>query len=282
VPKQALCIQIGASNFLAETLSKCLPDAVHLTLTKYEKTKQSDNERLTYFWQQLGQVHLSGYDLKPCSLLIPEHMKSTLFPVPVNTPFLSGIAKLMYLKQAHQVRKRRSIQESLSSNSRQFLIDMNEPKYCFLLGHTINGKCVLPVSAFIYMVWQTFGIDNTPIEFVNIDSHQKIQLNSGIRVALSVSVEKRTGEFRIVLVDSDCVVCEGQVRKWVVGEGMLDMRLKTQSVGMEEIYERLEAKGHGLTGEFRSIVSMDATGSCGQIAWTHGKWIALLDGSIFF
>ena len=68
-------MKVGASNFLEETLSKCLPEAIRLTLTRVCEKEQSDTERLTHFWEQLGQVFLSGYDLQPCNLLLQKVKK---------------------------------------------------------------------------------------------------------------------------------------------------------------------------------------------------------------
>jgi len=42
-------MKVGASNFLEETLSKCLPEAARLTLTRVCEKAQSDTERLTHF-----------------------------------------------------------------------------------------------------------------------------------------------------------------------------------------------------------------------------------------
>ena len=88
---------------------------------------------------------------------------------------------------------------------------------------------------------------------------------------LDVSVDRLTGEFLVVLVDSDLVVCDGQICNWTVeyaARSSERVQSVNQSVGMEQIYNRLEGKGHGLKGEFRSIVSVDETGTCGRIEWS--------------
>jgi len=284
VPKKAICIQIGASNFLEETLSKCLPEATRLTLTRVCEKEQSDTERLTHFWEQLGQVFLSGYDLKPCNLFITKSLKNNVFPVPVDTAFLSDVAKFTYFEQGSKLQKRHSIQDTLA-NSKQFVIDVDDPESRFLLGHMINGECVLPVGAFIYMVWKTFSSDWTPIQFVNVTFCEKVQLRGGVKIILVVNLDRQSGMFQVVLVDNDLTVCEGQIQHWKhkqLENEFLDQILDVQSVGVNEIYQKLEEKGHSLKDEFRSIVSMNKAFTSGQIEWTYGNWISLLDGNYSF
>jgi len=288
VPKNALCIQIGPSELLKSILHKCLPTNVHVSLIDH-----TSNNKLVNFWTQLGQLFLQGYYLKTIDLLVPHQLKASLYPVPVNTAFISDIAKLTYqTTQPIKTRVRRSItpdvEAQLTYKEKRFIIDVNTPEYRFLLGHKINGKCVLPVSSFVYMVWKTFAemkncqsVSEIPVELADIQFYEEIELVGGVNEEFIVKINSNNGEFKVL--NGDRVICSGKIEENINRGDNNDTNSKkfvpqAQCVGKDEVYEKLEDKGHQLSGEFRSIVSINSQGTCGQIEWTFGKWIALLDG----
>ena len=219
-----------------------------------------------------------------------------LYPVPVNTGFISDIAKLTYLTQemVHS-RTRRSIPDQQSMiKLKQFIIDINTPKDRYLSGHRINDICVLPVSGLICIAWETLAemnnvsvIEDLPIEIDDLECNELIRLDSS-PVRLTVQINQSTDCFQIMKMGRGGVVCSGRIRP-LSGRQMVSGKMMKQSmismVGQMaqdkmEIYQQLKQCGHDLSGQFKTLVSMNANCTCAEIEWTPGHWVALLDGNL--
>jgi len=101
VPADAVVIQIGPSEFLKDLLHKSLPNCVHIPLMGNE-AKRGVNS-LVNCLEQIGCMWINGCDVNPMKLMVPSCMDKSVFPVPVNTGFLSDLAKLTYLKEVQNL-----------------------------------------------------------------------------------------------------------------------------------------------------------------------------------
>ena len=244
-----------------------LPQAVHIYLLETEGTTDQQ-QQLTDFWTRLGRMYVEGCDLNaPVESFVPSKLTNTLYPVPVNTCFPSLFSELTYTTYITdypqiidpKLRLRRindfSVDYDLPVNEKQFVIDVNMPEHRCLLKHTIDDKCVLPVSFFLYLAWKTFAQlknchsvnEMLSIEMKNIVVHGMIQL---VKCVLAVKINPYTGWFKVGYENG--LVCEGQIQTQLeaphVSNERRSNKLKEhgeqQTVGKEDVYAKLENMGY--------------------------------------
>lgn len=178
-----------------------------------------------------------------------------------------------------------------------YTIDVNHTKDHYLLGHKINGQCVLPVSGYVYFAWKTLAasmsediMEELPVKLTNIVCHQLVNLSRQRPVRLTVILDTRSGEFNIKLNDN-IVVCNGQIEVLVNSQQIRTQKKDFEEILSEEnghqqqdksrVYQMLKQRGHDLSGRFQLIKSLSHNDRFGEIEWVNGRWIALLDGDFF-
>lgn len=208
--------------------------------------------------------------------------------------------------QQKQWQNRSHIRSGLNLNQDQdqtmrkvYTIDVNSTRDRYLLGHKINGQCVLPVSGYVYFAWKTLAasmsvniMEEMPVKLTDIVCHQMVRLSQQRPVRLAVILDTESGEFNIKLNDNT-LVCNGQI------EVLTNSRqLKTQSKAFQEIlvdsnllqqqptnksrvYQMLKQRGHDLSGHFQLITRLSHNNQFGEVEYVNGRWIALLDGNLF-
>jgi len=159
----------------------------------------------------------------------------------------------------------------------------------YLLNHKIQGKIFYPASAYIYLVWKTFGkmygyesIEEFPVQFTNIKFLHQIILSMTEKVYLTVEINRLTGLFEIL--ESNRVVVSGQIEtlnKLVQLKETIayEKEQYPEILSQSEIYKVLRQRGYEFNNEFMPIVKANLDGSFGELSWT-GKWISFLDGLI--
>lgn len=181
-----------------------------------------------------------------------------------------------------------------------YTIDVNNTQDHYLLGHKINGQCVLPVSGYVYFAWKTLAasmsediMEELPVKLTNIVCHQLVNLSQQRPVRLTVILDTRSGEFNIKLNDN-IVVCNGQIEVLVNSQQLRIQKkafqeILSEATGQQQqeltnksrVYQMLKQRGHDLSGHFQLIKSLSHNDRFGEIEWVNGHWIALLDGNFF-
>lgn len=343
LPQNALVIEIGPSHLLKNILMNNLPSSVvQCPLMVLNQSKVSLNMQLVHFWTQLGIMYINGVSIQPMNLLIDQNLQnlSTIYPVPVNTRFISDMARLTYLRSDNQnvcgmnmnmsnksmnMNMKRSIGSSpmcgltpemmpnsiintrtglkrssilrpslniSSQNRKQVIINPSSMKSSYLLEHKINGKVVYPVSGIIFQVWSTLcemkGLDSVeklPVQLKNIQFYQMVCLENMKPVTLGIQINEVNGEFQVINSLNGSIVCTGNIQVLSFKPKMLPMGTRGGMMGMNQnrvmdqgkVYEILRENGHDLSGEFQSIIASSTDGTFGEIEWTSGHWISLLD-----
>ena len=174
---------------------------------------------------------------------------------------------------------------------KEYGIDVSGPADSYLLGHRVNGQCVLPVSAFVYFAWKTLAtsmsirsVEELAVKLTDVVCHRLVRLAPKTAVRLTVALDCESGGFE-VRVNGTELCCTGQIR--VVYEqqraqsfqGFPDTLASfKQSVTKVDAYQMLKQRGHELSGPFQCILNLSCDGKGGEIEWNNGRWIELLDG----
>lgn len=294
IPSNALVIDIGPSQVLDNIVKNSIGSEA-VQIPSMAPSLDIAYPQITLFWTNLGKLYIEGAQEQPMNMLIPNYMKSLqkLYPVPVNTGFISDIAKLTYsdsTQNSVHSRIRRSVPEQIITNSKRFLIDINNNKDSYLIGHKINGICVLPVGSLICMAWETLAEmndlsrENLPVQLTDIECGELIQLQQNCPVNLTVHINSQDGCFKI-LKNDNMTICKGKIETLPLSQQQKLNRLAKQSIPAGvmsqtkmNIYRELKQLGHDLSGEFEKLISTNSNCTNAMIEWTSGHWVALLDG----
>lgn len=85
VPANAIVIEMGPCSVMQAILKKALSS----TTMYIPLMGQLNDNQLIQFWTQLGYMYNYGVQFYPMNMFVPRYRNVTMYPVPVNTKFLS-------------------------------------------------------------------------------------------------------------------------------------------------------------------------------------------------
>lgn len=125
------------------------------------------------------------------------------FPVSCGTPGISSIMKWDHSEDWF-VTKYENMRTK-SSGERIFKITLQNDDEEFLGGHIIDGKTLVPATAYLQYVWQTYSLMyhgpsyiDVPVEFQDVRFLRATNLTANDNIELTVMVHYGTGNFEVI------------------------------------------------------------------------------------
>jgi fatty acid synthase len=209
------------------------------------------------------------------------------FPVSRGTSSISPLIKWDH-SQDHYVTKYDS--ENLNDvELKRVIINLSESKYEHLLGHTIDGRIILPVMGYVFLVWEAFtllyGKKYTEFAVVleNIELYHAIILDKSSSTELKILINPKSGQFSIF--NGITVAASGSISH-TENPKLSEKNQRNSSddcptLLAEDFYKELRLRGYHYDDEFQSVSEVKMDTSEGKVKWT-GKWIPFLDGVLQF
>lgn len=175
-----------------------------------------------------------------------------------------------------------------SSGERCFKLTLQSDNEEFLSGHIIDGKVLVPATAYLQYVWETFSlmyhgpsIVDVPLEFEDIRFLRATHLTKDNTVELIVMIQYGTGHFEIT--EGGSLVCTGIVREIENPQSPEPIRIPTNShypmLSKKDFYKELKLRGYHYQGVFRAVNEARGDGLYGKIKWEY-NWVSFMDAML--
>lgn len=121
IPSDAVVIEVGPRSSIVDIIRKTLSNKTTIVPLITASPKET---LLVRFWTQLGHLYMNGVSFNTMNLFVPKNMLKTVYPVPVNTRFLT--AKYQQCKQiAHQYKEKLMNKHELMMNVQPRHLEQN-------------------------------------------------------------------------------------------------------------------------------------------------------------
>jgi acyl transferase domain-containing protein/NADPH:quinone reductase-like Zn-dependent oxidoreductase/thioesterase domain-containing protein/acyl carrier protein len=299
VPVNAITIEIAPHALLQAILKRSLsPQTTFVALMKKDLVNQTEN-----FLAQLGRLYVEGVNVNSLHLAVPCGRESTIYPVPVNTRFLSPLTRWEHSQQWNTPKYEDFLLGSKmgEQTSMKYTVDVDSVvEDAYLTGHQIDGRVIYPATGYLCLVWKTLAkmqrqcvdYEQCPIVFENVEIHRPTilkvrgeQQQQGKKIVFGVTITPVDGMFELteggqVVVTGKCYVPEQPMEFQTQQQFTWTGRKQTDLMHQEEIYKELRLRGYEYQGEFQPIVKADIEGTRGDLVWTPSKWVPFLDGML--
>ncbi|KAL5275973.1 hypothetical protein ACFFRR_001663 [Megaselia abdita] len=276
LPDNALTLEIAPHGLLQAILKRSMPQGVHIGLTQ-RKNKSNVN----YLLSSLGRLYNSGVDF-PISKLYP----AVEFPVSRGTRGISSLVKWDHSEDWF-ITKYENMQTK-SSGERLFKLTLQSDNEEFLAGHIIDGKVLVPATAYLQYVWETFSlmyhgpsIVDVPLEFEDIRFLRATHLTKDNTIELVVMIQYGTGHFEIT--EAGSLVCTGFVREIENPQPPEPIKIPAESnypmLTQKDFYKELKLRGYHYKGVFRAVNEARGDGLYGKIKWEY-NWVTFMDAML--
>lgn len=272
LPPDALTIEIAPHGLLQAILKRSMSEGIHVGLTQ-----RGNKNNMNFFLSALGKLFINGVTMKTEQLYPPVE-----FPVSRGTPMISSLMKWDHSEDWH-VSKFENI-KSDQTGEKLYHIGIKTDSGEFLEGHTIDGKVLVPATAYLLYVWETLclmkygpSFINMPVEFEDVRFIRATPLSREEIVTLVVMIHYGTGKFEIS--ENRDVVVTGTVREI---EYELPTELPPASpsdspiLDTKDFYKELRLRGYHYSGAFRSILQARGDGDWAKIKWDY-NWVTFMD-----
>ncbi|XP_025162177.1 fatty acid synthase-like [Harpegnathos saltator] len=210
------------------------------------------------------------------------------FPVSRSTPMISSSIKWKHLENWYVA----SFATEKQITSREIVMEINirEEDYEYMSGHIIDGRNLLPATAYIELIWKMVGklreesYKNIPVVFENVKFLRATLLSNQAAVKLTLMVQKSTGRFEIT--ENGNAIVTGTVRvpldldkENVPIDYLEEDDNEKEIMKTRDIYKELKLRGYQYTDLFRSLRSASITASRGHIEWMN-NWVVFMDNML--
>lgn len=99
-----------------------------------------------------------------------------------------------------------------SSGGNNIKINLKDEKFEFLKDYVIDGRVMIPVAAYIKVVWDSFSGEHEGVEFSNLRFFKDIDLSIDEQVELGVNIQTGNGNFEVsflFIVSFECLKLSG-------------------------------------------------------------------------
>ncbi|XP_025162220.1 fatty acid synthase-like isoform X2 [Harpegnathos saltator] len=277
IPENTAFVEIAPDGILQDVLNKIF-DTTTIALTQRH---HEDNAKV--FLQGLGKMYNFGLQPQLANLY-----PAVEFPVSRSTPMISPSIKWKHLENWYVA----SFATEKQITSREIVMEINirEEDYEYMSGHIIDGRNLLPATAYIELIWKMVGklreesYKNIPVVFENVKFLRATLLSNQAAVKLTLMVQKSTGRFEIT--ENGNAIVTGTVRvpldldkENVPIDYLEEDDNEKEIMKTRDIYKELKLRGYQYTDLFRSLRSASITASRGHIEWMN-NWVVFMDNML--
>lgn len=178
--------------------------------------------------------------------------------------------------------------QTKSSGERLFKLTLQSDNEEFLSGHIIDGKVLVPATAYLQYVWETFSlmyhgpsIVDVPLEFEDIRFLRATHLTKDNTIDLIVMIQYGTGHFEIT--EGGSLVCTGIVREIENPQPPEPINIPDKSIypmmTQKDFYKELKIRGYHYQGVFKAVNEARGDGLYGKIKWEY-NWVTFMDAML--
>lgn len=149
------------------------------------------------FIESLGKLYEYGYDIDLLKLY-----PDVKFPVSRGTPMISSHIKWKHDKEWHVMRY--EAESDCEYFHRLVTINLCDKEWEYLNGHVIDGRILLPASAYIVIAWDTLGVmkgrPKLNMEYVTIKNPKFLRalpLHEDKPTELTILIQKSKGLYMV-------------------------------------------------------------------------------------
>ncbi|XP_031331261.1 fatty acid synthase-like isoform X1 [Photinus pyralis] len=233
-----------------------------------------------HFLVTLGKLYERGYNATLSELYPP-----ISWPISARTPSISPLIKWNHEDDWFVALS--SVKENAHANGCPVVVKAKNKNWQFITGHLIDGRCLIPATAYLKMVWDIYvevqkeGTLDLRIVFEDVQFKKATYFSEEDEVKLFVSVHKTTGAFEVA--ESGVVVVTGRMRTVSKSDspmlcapitGRNELRLDKT-----DIYKELKLRGYNYSGLFRGVDSCALDVTDGSIEWAD-NWTTFMDNML--
>lgn len=270
LPANALTIEIAPHGLLQAILRKSMPNAVHIGLTQ-----RGNKDNVQYFFNALGKIYLNGVDI-PIDRLYPK----ISFPVSRGTSMISPLIKWDHSEDWFVTKFE---MQRVKSGERKVKFALSDQDYKYISGHMIDGRVLVPATAYLHLVWETLGVMKGPqffdllVEFEDVKFLRATNIAKDVEIEFTIMIQPGTGRFEIT--EGSAAVVTGYIRE-VETADLTELPEVEESnapiLPQRDFYKELRLRGYHYSGAFRGVSEARGDGLKGKVKW-EDNWVAFMD-----
>ncbi|XP_025202615.1 fatty acid synthase-like [Melanaphis sacchari] len=280
IPSNAIVIEIAPHGLLQAILKRSFSDLVHIPLTQ-----RVFGDSVRYLLTAIGKMYCNGLNPNIEKLYNP-----VSYPVSSGTPPLHTLCSWNHEEIWTNINMRSL--ENKNKGERYF--SLSPVKNSSIEEYEIHGRHVLPLSALLFYIWESFNKlrnesnVNFPVVFQDVHYHQHVVINKIQSNDLFTSIQSGTGRFEVCL--NDTIVLSGYIfifdhlkfnKNATVLHGKnngSDSNSCIVSLSHDEVYSNFEQFGYSVGDVFKMIRHADIYEDRleADVSWDN-NWIHYLD-----
>ncbi|KAB0790944.1 hypothetical protein PPYR_02744 [Photinus pyralis] len=240
----------------------------------------SSSDAVTSFLDVVGNLYMLGHNLNVEALYPP-----VKWPVSRGTPMISPLIKWNYDINWFTLFYKKTV---LHPGHQVISLGNKDIDWSILLGHVIDGLTIMPATAYLFMIWETYcKIVDVPmlssrVRFDSVRFHKAVHISKLSEMVFKITIGRGTNRFEIGDVEE--VIVSGTVRTLSETDEFIDLALSTEddegiSFTSKDIYKELRLRGYNYSGAFRAQETAHISGSISWIKWER-NWIAFIDNML--
>ncbi|XP_055377679.1 fatty acid synthase isoform X2 [Condylostylus longicornis] len=273
LPSNSILIEVSPRGLLQHILQDSVPNAKYIEL--YQKCESFS---LKPFLESLGKLFLNKTSMS----------LNTIYPK-VEWPVSRGTSRLCSLiKWDHKddwfVTKFENIKVE-QTGEHTFNINLKDDDNEYLSGHMIDGRILVPATAYLQYVWESFSsmyrgpvYMDMAVEFQDVKFLRATHLSKDTKVNLTVLIDYESGQFEVS--DTGTTVVTGIIREILDPKPPKPLPKPKESlfptVSSKDFYKELRLRGYHYNGGFRSVEEARGDGLAGKVRWNF-NWVTFMD-----
>ncbi|KAG7203844.1 hypothetical protein KM043_017900 [Ampulex compressa] len=282
IPSDAITIEIAPHGLLQAILKRSMPP----TVKNISLTLRNHKDNTEVLLQALGVLYNAGIQLQLAKLYPPVE-----YPVSRGTPMISPLIKWDHSDEwSMQFHNK---QFKLGSGEREVTISLHNEALGFLTGHIVDGRNIMPATAYLVLIWETFSMINghtytdIPVVIEDIRLHHTIVLRNDDDVVLLIAIQQGTGLFEIT--ENSVPIVTGKIHQISdlsqekIPNEMLQMYSSLDEdvdiskwMTKNDIYKELTLRSYQYNALFCGLNRASINGAKGHIAWVD-NWVTFMD-----
>ncbi|KAK5640304.1 hypothetical protein RI129_011115 [Pyrocoelia pectoralis] len=167
-------------------------------------------------------------------------------------------------------------------------LDGSDEDWQFLLGHVIDGRNLLPGTAFLYIALETFLkrkrllMSEIEVVFERIKLHRSLILSKDSKIDLTIQIFKQSGRFEITHHDELLVSGRLTLPECVCDHAIVLSETATpiqRPLTVNSIYKQLNLQQYHYRDQFRGLQQIDTKATQALVKW-NDNWITFIDHMI--
>lgn len=185
IPNNAIAIEIAPHGLLQAILRRSLNEGV----TNIALTKRGHKNNVEMLLQGIGKMYEAGMQPQLANLY-----PKVEFPVSRGTPKISPLVRWEHSDDWYVTSYR--MQEKFVSGERVVQVTLSDKNFEWLAGHVIDGRNLIPPTAYLTLIWETFGMlreelyTEVPVVFEDVKFLRATTIPKKSAVELTLMVQK--------------------------------------------------------------------------------------------